>query len=111
MQLGRLSFDGASMFMFTDPDTVGRDRYTLTQQRTAVAVRVLLYTLYCRFFSQNPCWSYTTQLPVRRTVGNSLDNIFHTSISSDEKCCLPPRHVDAYTAAYRAVSRGYYHTL
>ena len=25
----------------------GRDRYTLTQQRTAVAARVLLCTLYC----------------------------------------------------------------
>ena len=33
--------------MFTVAD-IGRDRYTLTQQRTAVAARVLFCTLYLR---------------------------------------------------------------
>ena len=47
MELGRWDFVEASMFMLTARG-YGRDRYThTTQQRSAVAARVLLCTLYC----------------------------------------------------------------
>ena len=46
MQLGRWDCVEASMFTFTVVDTVAITT-ALTQQRTAVAARVLLCTLYC----------------------------------------------------------------
>ena len=45
MQLGRMCFVEASMFMFTVANTVALATH-LMQQRTAVAARVLLCTLY-----------------------------------------------------------------
>ena len=68
MQLGRWGFVEASMF-YVYSRGYGRDRYTLTQQRTAVAARVLLCTLYLCIadFPRNIKYIRTSEIAISTT--------------------------------------------
>ena len=69
MQLGRWGFVEASMFVYVYSRGHGRDRYTLTQQRTAVAARVLLCTLYLCIadFPRNIKYIRTSEIAISTT--------------------------------------------